>query len=192
MPEPRKTPPIPQDLGTHHRSATFARALAATLALCTVSNAAIAQASSQPRFPAFFSLKSNPVNVRKGPGTQYPKVWIFRREGLPVEVLREHERWREVRDSDGATGWILRTLISRRRTALVSPWLLKEKQPAPALTLMRSGARDAARAVAKLEPGTLLGLKSCDRNWCEVSVGNFRGYVPQNALWGVYPGEVVR
>jgi SH3-like domain-containing protein len=142
--------------------------------------------------PKFFSLKSNPVNLRKGPGTQYPKVWIFRREGLPVEVLREHGRWRQVRDSDGATGWILRTLISQRRTALVTPWLLKEKQSSPEMTTLRSGPRSRARTVAKLESGTLVNIKSCDRRWCHISIAEFRGYVEQNRLWGVYPEETLK
>jgi SH3-like domain-containing protein len=147
---------------------------------------------SEPIQPRFYSLKSNPVNLRKGPGTQYPKVWIFRREGLPVEVLREHGRWRQVRDSDGATGWILRTLISQRRTALVTPWILKEKPESPEMTALRSGPRQRASTVAKLEAGTLVGIKSCDRNWCHVSIADFRGYVEQNRLWGVYPKEVLK
>ena len=141
--------------------------------------------------PKFFSLKSNPVNLRKGPGLQYPKVWIFRREGLPVEVLREHDRWREVRDSDGATGWVLHTLISRRRTALVTPWLLKEAGGSRELTPMRRRGEYRAALVAKLEPGTLVSLKRCDGKWCNVSVNRFRGYVEQVRLWGVYPKEML-
>lgn len=154
------------------------------------SGAAVAQQEAAG-LPKFFSLKSNPVNLRKGPGLQYPKAWIFRREGLPVEVLREHERWREVRDSDGATGWVLQTLISRRRTALVTPWLLKEKGGASELTpMLRQGTR-RARLVAQLEPGTLVNLKACDGQWCRVSVNRFEGYVEQVRLWGIYPKEVL-
>lgn len=151
-----------------------------------------AGSAAKGTFPKFYSLKSNPVNLRKGPGTRFPKAWVFRREGLPVEVLREHGRWRQVRDSDGATGWILRTLISSRRTALVSPWQLKEAGGSTQLTTLRSRPRQKARAVAKLEPGTLVGLKTCDRSWCHVSIGQFRGYVEQKRLWGIYPQEVLR
>ena len=151
-----------------------------------------AGSASKTDLPKFFSLKSNPVNLRKGPGTRFPKAWVFRREGLPVEVLREHGRWRQVRDSDGATGWILRTLISARRTALVSPWQLKETGSAKQLTTLRSRSRQRSRAVAKLEAGTLVSLKSCDRSWCRVSIGRFSGYIEQRRLWGIYPQEVLR
>lgn len=120
-----------------------------------------------------------------------------------MEVLREHERWRQVRDSDGETGWILRTLISQRRTALVAPWVLKERtrrkatattneDSAAQLISMRSGPRDRATPIARLEAGTLVSLKTCDGTWCEVSIGRFSGYVEQDQLWGVYPKEILR
>lgn len=142
------------------------------------------------QLPRFVSLKSNPVNLRKGPGTNFPKAWIFRRAGLPVEVIREHQRWREVRDSEGATGWVLRTLLSNRRTALVLPWDAG-KAGAPLVSLRASG-RAESRAVAMLEAGTLVGLLSCDGTWCYVSITDFRGYLEQEKLWGVYPREVIR
>lgn len=150
--------------------------------------------AAEPKQPNFFSLKSNPINLRKGPGIRYPKAWIFRREGLPVEVLRRHGHWRQVRDSDGATGWILRTLISRRRTALVTPWQLigQSTEARATLTALHSSARRRSRTIAKLEAGTLVSLKSCDGAWCLVSIGRFRGYVRQKLLWGVYPQEILR
>ena len=162
--------------------------------LATIAATPDAARAADTIYPKFFSLKSNPVNLRKGPGTKYPKAWVFRREGLPVEVLRAHGRWRHVRDSDGATGWILRTLISSRRTALVEPWLLKEEAASnlPRLTLMLDRASGRSRTVAQLEAGTLVSLKSCDGQWCHVSIDRFRGYVEQKRLWGIYPREVLR
>jgi len=145
-------------------------------------------------FPRFVSLKSNPVNLRKGPGLQFPKSWIFRRAGLPVEVLREHGRWRQVRDSDGATGWVSRGLISRRRTALVTPWKHKEARQKTGdwLSNLFRQARTQSRVLAKLEPGTLVSVKSCNIRWCYVSIGQFRGHIPKQRLWGVYPNESLR
>ncbi len=56
--------------------------------------------------PRFVSLKSDEVNLRAGPGKDYPTQWVFRRAGLPVEVLQEFESWRQVRDADGVMGWV--------------------------------------------------------------------------------------
>ena len=47
-----------------------------------------------------------------------PTAWVFRRAGLPVEIIQEFESWRQVRDAEGTTGWVLGTVLSGRRTAL--------------------------------------------------------------------------
>jgi len=51
--------------------------------------------------PRFVSLKSDRVNLRNGPGTDYPTGWVYRRAGLPLEVVKEFEGWRQVRDAEG-------------------------------------------------------------------------------------------
>ena len=72
--------------------------------------------------PRFVSLKSDKVNVRKGPSTDQAIVWVFSRAGLPVEIIAESDNWRRVRDSEGADGWVWHSLLSGRRTVLISPW----------------------------------------------------------------------
>jgi SH3-like domain-containing protein len=132
--------------------------------------------------PRFVSLKSDKVNVRRGPSADQAIVWVFSRAGLPVEVIAESENWRRVRDSEGADGWVF-DLLSARRTALL--W---------------SGTRRAAlqqqstssRAVAELQSGVLGNVLSCDGEWCELSVDAYSGYVQQEKLWGVYRGEEVK
>src|SRR4030095_12903685 len=55
--------------------------------------------------PRFASLRSDEVNVRTGPGTRYPVDWVFKRKGMPVEIVAEYENWRKIRDWKGARGW---------------------------------------------------------------------------------------
>jgi SH3-like domain-containing protein len=141
--------------------------------------------------PRFASLKSDRVNMRTGPGTEYPTTWVYRRAGLPVEVLEEVEAWRQVRDAEGATGWILQSLLSGRRTALVLPWEVKAGAPVPAVEL-RADDREGAAVVATVEAGVIASVKGCDGRWCMVAIGEFRGYIEQVKLWGVYKGEIVR
>lgn len=140
--------------------------------------------------PRFVSLKSDPVNLRTGPGLKYPKAWVFRRAGLPVEIIQEHQRWRRIRDSEGASGWILGALLSARRTVLVQPWDAR-KSKKTTLIRLRSSAGASSATTARLEPGTLANVRSCDGKNCYVSVGKFRGYLDQATLWGVYPDEVI-
>ncbi len=141
--------------------------------------------------PRFVSLKSDRVNLRSGPGTDYPTSWVFRRAGMPVEVIKEFETWRQVRDSEGATGWVLGTMLSGRRTALVLPWEVKSGQAVPEVAL-KDADRDNGRPVAMVEAGVIANIRSCDKRWCAVIVGDFKGFVEQNKLWGVYPDEAIK
>lgn len=136
--------------------------------------------------PRFVSLKADRVNLRRGPSTDYPVVWEYRRAGLPMEVIAEYDNWRQVRDSEGADGWVFHSLLSGRRTALVSPWS-RDPEPAP-LHERRSANSDV---VAMLRPGVLASVLGCDGEWCELSVRGYAGWVRQETLWGVYRGESV-
>lgn len=141
--------------------------------------------------PRFVSLKSDEVNLRAGPGKDYPTQWVFRRAGLPVEVIKEFDTWRQVRDADGVTGWVSQALLSGRRTAQVLPWEIKPGAEAPKLEL-KADDSERAPATALVEAGVIANLQSCDSRWCFVTVETFRGYVEQSKLWGIYPGEIIK
>ncbi|HWB47187.1 MAG TPA: SH3 domain-containing protein [Hyphomicrobiaceae bacterium] len=141
------------------------------------------------KIPRFVSLKSDRVNLRQGPGTEYPTSWVFRRAGLPVEVIQEFENWRQIRDAQGTSGWVLGSMLSGRRTALVLPWEIKEGQTKRAAATLRDDDSEDARPVARLEAGVLANISSCEKKWCRISVGNYRGYIEQIKLWGTYPNE---
>jgi SH3-like domain-containing protein len=167
---------------------TFASAVGPSAAEDDVKQAAVESTgkSSLP-VPRFVSLKSDKVNVRKGPSTDQAIVWVFSRAGLPVEVIAESDNWRRVRDSEGADGWVFHSLLSARRTALVTPWS-KGDERVPLFSSNSTGSR----AVAELQSGVLGNVLSCDGEWCNVSVDDYSGYVQQDKLWGVYKGEEVK
>ena len=169
-------------------------ALALTLLTAQPMGAHAADQASGLPLPRFVSLKSDRVNVRKGPGTDYPVAWVYEKVGLPVEITREFENWRQVRDSDGAEGWVLANLLSGRRTVLVTPWDLKPAAdtPKPTPTPLHEGASDGSSVAALLAPGVMANVLSCDGSWCQVSIATQRGYIGQGRLWGVYKGELVR
>jgi SH3-like domain-containing protein len=149
--------------------------------------AAAGQAKNGLPLPRFVSLKSDKVNVRRGPSTDQAIVWVFSRAGLPVEVIAESENWRRVRDSEGADGWVFHSLLSSRRTVLITPWS-KGEASVPLYASRSTGSR----AVAALQAGVLGNVLNCDGEWCELSVEDYSGYVEQDKLWGVYRGEEVK
>lgn len=135
--------------------------------------------------PRFVSLKASQVNVRRGPSRTHAVEWVFLKAGLPVEVVAEFENWRRIRDAEGEEGWVHHQLLSGRRTALVAPW--SNGAPVP----LRRNDSESAVVSAYLEPGVLINLRECDGNWCEADMDQAEGYIPQDQLWGVYPGESV-
>lgn len=135
--------------------------------------------------PRFVSLKTDRVNVRRGPSTTHQVVWVFARKGLPVEIIAEFENWRRVRDSDGEEGWVFHSLLAGKRTGLIAPWRKGER-----ITLV-DGASDAANAVFVVEAGVLGQVDRCDGNWCRFTTAGFTGWIKQELLWGVYPGEIL-
>lgn len=138
------------------------------------------------KVPRFVSLKSDRVNVRGGPSTDHKVKWIFRRAGLPVEVIQEFENWRRVRDSEGEEGWVFHSLLSGRRTALVSPW-----QKAGTLLSLREEPQGDAPEVVKAQVSVLVDVVQCNDNWCQVQAQGRQGWLRANMLWGIYPDEVI-
>lgn len=141
--------------------------------------------------PRFVSLKSDRVNLRSGPGTDYPTGWVYRRAGLPLEVIKEFESWRQVRDADGVEGWVLQSLLSGRRTGLVLPWERKSEKTTPIAPIYASDSTSSG-VIANVEAGVIADLHSCDSRWCNISIGDFKGYIEQKKLWGVYQGETIK
>ena len=145
--------------------------------------------------PRYVSLKSDRVNVRKGPGADFAVAWVFQRAGLPVEIVKEFETWRQVRDSEGAEGWVQQNLLSGRRTALVAPWDSRLRPGAGGdapTTPLHDTASKGSDIAALIEPGVLANVLSCDSGWCRVSIAEQRGFIEQARLFGVYPDETVR
>jgi SH3-like domain-containing protein len=136
--------------------------------------------------PRFVSLKSDEVNVRRGPAWDQGIAWVFRRAGLPVEVIAEFDVWRQVRDSEGGTGWVVGTLLSGRRTVLIAPW----KQKGAPVDLHSAASRTSTIS-ARLAPGVLGDVADCDGQWCRITAGSVSGYMAQDLVWGAYPGEKI-
>ena len=160
---------------------------AASAADDNVKQAAVEGPKTSLPVPRFVSLKSDKVNVRKGPSTDQSIVWVFSRAGLPVEVIAESDNWRRVRDSEGADGWVFHSLLSARRTVLITPWS-KDGSTVP----LYSSRSTSSRAVAQLQAGVLGNVVTCDGSWCELSVDDYSGYAQQDQLWGVYRGEEIK
>ena len=136
--------------------------------------------------PRYASLKSTAVNLREGPSKDHATKWIYQRAGLPVEIIAEFATWRRIRDSEGADGWVLHSLLSGSAPRWSSPGRRTRRR-----CTLRASPDKAASVSAQLQPGVVAKVKRCDGSWCRVYGPGYDGYIQQNDLWGVYPGENV-
>ncbi len=150
------------------------------------SEAALAQTGTTTglRIPRYVSLKSDRVNLREGPSKDHRTTWVFQRAGLPVEITAESENWRRIRDSEGSEGWVLQSLLSGKRTALVAPWRRGEMFPLFAKPM------EGADRVARLQAGVQGTVRKCDAVWCRLTGEGYDGFIQKTLLWGVYPDDI--
>lgn len=141
-------------------------------ALFLPSTAAVAQ---EDEVPYWASINASEVNMRVGPATTYRIEWVYKREQLPLKVVRRMEGWRLVEDPDGVRGWVVGRFLSRERSAIVIG-----EGYAP----MRDGKKVDGATSWRLEPGVVGRLGDCDEGWCSFKVGRYEGRVPQDRLWG--------
>ena len=145
--------------------------------------AAAAPAIAQDKQPPYWaSIASGQAMTRTGPGKNYPGVWLYQRRDLPVRVVKKYETWRLIQDPDGAQGWMLVTLLSDRRTAIVKPG-----EP----RAVRADPNDGAKVRYLAEPGVVGRIDKCANGWCRIAIGKRAGYVHTSDLWGVGENEVV-
>lgn len=131
--------------------------------------------------PRFAALRSDDVNLRAGPGPRYPIEWIYKRRDLPMEIERQFEVWRLVKDPDGIRGWVHQAALTARRTFVV--------QGADAT--LRAEPEEAAGPVAILKVGVIGRIQLCKagNDWCRMQVGEYRGFLKRSQFWGALPGE---
>ena len=139
-------------------------------------------ASAQEKQPPYWaSIASGEAMMRTGPGKNYPGVWLYKRRDLPIRVVKTYPSWRKIEDADGTQGWMLVTLLSDRRTALVKPG-----EPRP----IHERADPSSRVAYLAEAGVVGRIDKCGNGWCRIKIGKRQGHIRTTDLWGVAENEV--
>jgi SH3-like domain-containing protein len=148
------------------------------LALATPALAAVGP-SGLP-LPRFVSLAEGEVNARTGPGREYPILWTYTRRDLPVKIVQEYDVWRKIQDHEGGEAWIHSQLLTSRRNVVILGTIRD---------LHRTASNDS-RVVLRAEPGVIGHLNSCSGDWCLIEIGDNRGWIQRDAIWGVLDDEM--
>ena len=133
--------------------------------------------------PRFVSLRAGEVNLRTGPGVQYPVEWVYRKSGLPLEVIAEYKTWRKVRDWEGSQGWVHQTMLSSKRGFIVTGGTRD----------IRAKSDRKSRAVARVQTGVSGQLIACpaQTEFCRIEVEGFEGWLNRADFWGILKGEAI-
>ena len=140
------------------------------------------EAQSGEKLPRFVSLRADQVNLRVGPGENYPIRWVLTRKEMPVEIIKEFEHWRMIHDWQGTEGWVHERMVSGKRTVAVKGGV-RALHRLPDL---------ASEVVARAEPGVFAHLIECRSTWCRIEAAGITGWVLRSDVWGVYPDEAVQ
>lgn len=134
----------------------------------------IFSASAQDTEGLYGSISASEVNVRVGPGTQYPISWVYKQKNWPIEAVAKHQGWYKIRDIDGEEGWIYQSFFSKSRYGIINN---KEQQP---VNMYKK--RDGKKVILKFEPGSLVKIKSCELDICSVSHGKIKGWMQRKYI----------
>jgi SH3-like domain-containing protein len=139
--------------------------IAAGLCLATLSTA-MAQ--------SMVSVRGNTLNMRSGPGTQHEVQWELKK-GYPLQIVKRQRSWLQVKDFEGDTGWVSRSLTSGIPHHIV-------KRPT---ANVRSGPGTQYRIVGKASYGEVLRTRDKQGRWVKVErTGAPNGWIAKSLLWG--------
>ena len=144
------------------------------LILCIFKLSSVTISYSSDPDPVFLSLRNKTVNLRQGPSFDYPIKLVYKKKFLPVEVIDKSGPWRKIKDIENNVGWIHVALLSKKKTAIT----IEDN------IILNSKASIYSEPKAIIKKGRLVFIKKCKNLWCKIQTAEFRGWIPQNTLWG--------
>ena len=121
----------------------------------------------------YLMLKNSKVNVRMGPGLDYPVKFIYKKKYLPVKVIDKKENFRKIIDHKKNSGWIHISQLKKVNSVIVLSNRILFKKPS-----------FNSRPIANIDSGRLLILKKCKKDWCKVNSQNYKGWINMDDVWG--------
>ena len=122
----------------------------------------------------FMSLKSSEVNLRAGPNKNFITLYTYKLRYMPVKVIGEYDKWFNIIDKDGDSGWVIENLVSRVRTVIT----LQDIQ------FLYSNYSDIAIPIYRVEKNVILHLIKCKKSRCKVKIGKIKGWLNKSDIWG--------
>ena len=142
------------------------------------------------------SLKYNKTYLRTGPSKDNKVIWVYKRKGLPLKILRKKNEWNEVLLPFSQKGWINSSQISKKRNVIIQNKkslsdmaLSKQKQ----ITVTDKNSK----TIAYVQEGVIASLNKCKKDSCEIELKvkkekyffknsyKLSGYIKKDFIWGI-------
>lgn len=123
----------------------------------------------------FMSLKFSEVNGRSGPNSDFPIIFTYKLNGMPVKVLGEFDNWYKVMDFNGDVVWLSKHLVSKSRTVMTTSDL--------SYIFYDSNVRHFYPKV-KVEKNVVLRLIKCKKDRCKIKINKMNGWINKSDIWG--------
>ena len=121
----------------------------------------------------FLSLKNDKVNVRYGPGFDFPIKFIYFKKFLPVKIIDTKENFRRIVDHKKNSGWIHWTQLRKVNSLII----LEDK------IIFKKNSK-FSEPILKIKKGRLVIIKKCMDSWCKIKTDNFEGWLQNSNVWG--------
>jgi len=121
----------------------------------------------------YLILKNNKVNVRYGPGFDYPIKFIYKKKNLPIKVIDKKENFRRIIDFKNNSGWIHTSQLKKGEAFILLEDQILFKKPTK-----------YSKPILKINKGRLLIVKKCKAKWCKIKTENYIGWLKTNNIWG--------
>jgi SH3-like domain-containing protein len=122
----------------------------------------------------FLSLKKNKVNVRYGPGFEYPIKFIYNKINLPIKQIDKKENFRRIIDLKNNSGWIHVSQLKKVNSIIPKTDKILFSKPT-----------NFSKPLAKIKKGRVLLIQNCNNNWCKIKTGDFKGWIKVENSWGL-------
>ena len=121
----------------------------------------------------FLSLKNEKVNVRYGPGFDFPIKFIYVKKYLPVKIIDTKENFRRIIDHKKNSGWIHVTQLRKANSIIV----LEDK------IVFKKNSK-FSEPIIKVKKGRLVLVEKCLENWCNIKTDKYDGWLENDNVWG--------
>jgi SH3-like domain-containing protein len=156
---------------------TFSKRRESTLStLCCLVIAAVS--SSEADTATFASLKSSEINLRVGPGKEYPIAWVILKQKLPVILVAEFDQWRKIKLLDNSEGWVHKNMISGKNTVITV---------ADNVIMYKHSSR--SYPIAKIEKNVVMSVLKKESGWLKVEINAWKGWIERKNVWGIDDAE---